>query len=131
MAVAYFGQYPVVVVPFDRDREWVLACFDPQWPVLKTQWPDLTSSTAARGRGMPIKKMAEEAAFGPDEVARLSSAYEAALQLLHLTDRTDPVTEIVAKKIIEVALAGERDPPHICARALKELGIPLPDTRLV
>ena len=76
---------------------------------------------------MPIKKMATEAAFGPDEIARLSSAYEAALQLLHMTDRTDPVTEIVAKKIIEVARAGERDPPRICARALMELGIPLPE----
>jgi hypothetical protein len=76
---------------------------------------------------MPINKIATEAAFGPDEIARLTSAYEAALQLLRLTDRNDPVTEIVAKKIIGVARAGERDPAKICARALKELGIPLPD----
>ena len=76
---------------------------------------------------MPINKLATEAAFGPDEVARLATAYEAALQLLRLTDRNDPVTEVVAKKIIEVARAGERDPAHICARALKELGIPLPE----
>jgi hypothetical protein len=76
---------------------------------------------------MPISKLATEAAFGPDDIARLTAAYEAALQLLRLTDRTDPVTEIVAKKIIEVAHAGERDPPRICARALQELGIPLPE----
>ena len=54
-------------------------------------------------------------------------AYDAALQLLRLTDQHDPVTEIIAKKIIEVTRAGERDPPKICARAIKELGIPLPD----
>jgi hypothetical protein len=29
---------------------------------------------------------------------------------LGLTDRTDPVTELVAKKIIELANRGERDP---------------------
>jgi len=57
----------------------------------------------------------------------MTKAYEAALQLLRLTDRHDPVTEIVAKKIIEVTRAGERDPPKICARAIKELGIPLPE----
>lgn len=76
---------------------------------------------------MPINRLAAEAAFGPDEIARLTSAYEAALQLLRLADRNDPVTEIVAKKIIDVARAGETDPAHICARALKELGIPLPE----
>jgi len=76
---------------------------------------------------MPINKLAAEAAFGPDEIARLAKAYEAALELLRLKDRDDPITELVAKKIIEVARAGERDPPRICARALKELGIPLPN----
>ena len=36
---------------------------------------------------------------------------------------TDPVIEIVTKTIIKVTRAGERDPPKICARAIKELGI--------
>ena len=76
---------------------------------------------------MPLHRLLGEAVFSPEDIARMTTAYDAALQLLWLTDRHDPVTEIVAKKIIEVTLAGERDPPHICARALKELGIPLPD----
>jgi hypothetical protein len=71
--------------------------------------------------------MLEEAVFEPEEVAGLTTAYDAALQLLRLTDRTDPVTEIIAKKIIEIARSGERDPSKICARAIKELGIPLPE----
>jgi hypothetical protein len=74
---------------------------------------------------MAIYRLLQEATFSPDDINRLTAAYEAALRLLRLTDRTDPVTEIVAKKIIEVTRNGERDPSHICARALKELGIPL------
>jgi hypothetical protein len=76
---------------------------------------------------MALHGLLKEAAFSPEDVSRMTAAYEAALRLLRLTDRTDPVTEIVAKKIIEVTRNGERDPPHICARALKELGIPLKD----
>jgi hypothetical protein len=76
---------------------------------------------------MAIYRLLQEAAFSPDDVSRMTAAYETALRLLRLTDRTDPVTEIVAKKIIEVARNGERDPPRICARALKEMGIPLSD----
>ena len=51
-------------------------------------------------------------------------AYEGALRVLGLADRTDPITEIIAKKIIEVAQTGERDPLRIQARAIAELGIP-------
>jgi hypothetical protein len=74
---------------------------------------------------MAIYRLLQEAAFSPEDIGRMTAAYEAALRLLRLTDRTDPVTEIVAKKIIEVTRSGEHDPPRICARALKELGIPL------
>jgi hypothetical protein len=76
---------------------------------------------------MAIYRLMQEAAFSPEDISRMTAAYEAALRLLRLTDRTDPVTEIVAKKIIEVTRNGEHDPPRICARALKELGIPLND----
>ena len=48
-------------------------------------------------------------------------------ELLRLKDRTDPLTETVAQKIIDVFRNGERDPPRICARALLELGISLPE----
>jgi hypothetical protein len=76
---------------------------------------------------MAIHDLVKDSAFGPEDIDRMVAAYEAALQLLRLTKRDDPVTELVAKKIVEIALAGERDPPRICARALNELGIPLPD----
>jgi hypothetical protein len=53
-----------------------------------------------------------------------SSPYEDALRVLQLSDRQDPITELVAKKIIEAAQTGERDPRRIRERALRELGIP-------
>ena len=64
--------------------------------------------------------------FDPDEIRRMTTAYEAALKLLQLQDRGDPVTELIAKKIIEVTRSGESDTAQMCARSLKELGIPLP-----
>ena len=76
---------------------------------------------------MAIHELLEEAVFPPEDIAAMTTAYDAALQLLRLTGRADPVTEIVAKKIIEIARSGERDPAKICARAIKELGIPLPE----
>jgi hypothetical protein len=36
--------------------------------------------------------------------------------------RQDPITELLAKKIIEAALAGERDPDRLCEAALRDLG---------
>jgi hypothetical protein len=38
------------------------------------------------------------------------AAYEHCLQLLGLADRSDPITEQIARQIIEIAQTGERDP---------------------
>jgi hypothetical protein len=76
---------------------------------------------------MPIQRLLAEETFDPSDIRRLAAAYDAARELLGLKDRSDPVCEIVAAKIIEVYRKGERDPPHLCARAIKELGIPMPD----
>ncbi len=71
---------------------------------------------------MAIYRLLQAQAFGPEEITRLSAAYEAALEILHLPDRANPVREIVAKRIIEVAQTGVRDPAKICAAAIKEIG---------
>jgi hypothetical protein len=76
---------------------------------------------------MAIHRLVREAAFDQADIDRMTAAYDAALTLLRLTDRHDPITELIAKKIIEITRDGEHDPRHICARALKELGVPLPD----
>jgi hypothetical protein len=62
----------------------------------------------------------------------MGEAYETALRTLGLTDRHDPVTELVATKIIEIARTGERNAERLSARAIEQLGIPttiLPATK--
>ena len=76
-------------------------------------------------RVVPLARLLPEAAFGPDEIRSMTEAYETALGLLRLVDRNDPVTEIVAKKIIEIFGTGERDPQRIAALAIEQLGVPL------
>jgi hypothetical protein len=69
-----------------------------------------------------IHRLLQNSVFGPDEVTRMAAAYEHVLKALGLADRNDPVTELVAKKIIEVARTGEVDPARISALAIKALG---------
>ena len=76
---------------------------------------------------MAIYRLLREASFDQPDIDRMTAAYETALKTLRLADRTDPLTELIAKKIIDVARHGERDPAHICARAIRELGVPLPE----
>ena len=47
------------------------------------------------------------------EMNRLNSAYTRALRMLDLVDRRDPVTEMVAKKVIEVGTSGVTGPREI------------------
>jgi hypothetical protein len=76
------------------------------------------------GVAVALYRLMQGQAFSPEDVERLSAAYEAALKLLDLPNRADPVTEIVAKRIIEAAQRGLIDPAKICAAAIKDLGIP-------
>jgi hypothetical protein len=78
------------------------------------------------GAGVHIQRLLQQASFGPAEISVLTNAYEATLELLRLRDRADPLCELIAAKIILVYRTGERDPAKICARAIKELGIPMP-----
>jgi hypothetical protein len=54
---------------------------------------------------------------------RLNRAFTFALRSLSLVDRNDPVTELVAKKIIEIS-ATVADPAELANAAIKRLGIP-------
>jgi hypothetical protein len=76
---------------------------------------------------MAIYRLLQFAPFDPEMIVSMTAAYESALRVLRLSDRQDPITELVAKKIIEVTQVGERDPARICERALKELGVTPPD----
>jgi hypothetical protein len=71
---------------------------------------------------VPIRPLLEHAhSFGPEDIARMSGAFEAALSKLELGDRHHPTAMAVAKIIIEVAKEGERDPARLCDVAVKRL----------
>ena len=58
---------------------------------------------------MAIYRLLEQSAFGPDEISRMTAAYEECLRVLRLVDGADPITELLAKYIIEAAQTGERE----------------------
>jgi len=59
--------------------------------------------------------------FDPDAVKSMAIAFDEAVLSLELTDDADPFRYVVAKKIIEIARKGERDPTRLCERALQDL----------
>ena len=73
---------------------------------------------------MAIKRLLQGSAFGPDQSDRIAAAYEDVLRALRLANRIDPLTEFVAKKVFEIAQAGELDTARIKALALQEFGNP-------
>jgi hypothetical protein len=75
-----------------------------------------------------IYRLLQNSSFGPEQISLMTAAYEDVLRVLGLANRTDPLTELIAQKIIEIAETGERDPLQISARAIANLGIP-PFTR--
>ena len=74
---------------------------------------------------MTIHRLLEKSAFGPDDIQSVVEAYESALRALGLSDRNDSITEIVAKKIIEIAHTGERNSQRLSALAIEQIGVPL------
>jgi hypothetical protein len=69
---------------------------------------------------MPINRLLVGSKLDPEEIARLNAAYSHALRSLSLVDRNDPLTELLARKIIEVG-AAETDPAKISEMAIKRL----------
>jgi hypothetical protein len=67
---------------------------------------------------VPVQAV-EQQSFGPEDIEILSNAFEEAVRELRLVDRTDPATQLVAKRIIELAQQGERDPIRLREGAVK------------
>ena len=73
---------------------------------------------------MTIHSLIQNLAFNPDDLERLAAAYEEALLALHISDRDDPINEVIARRILEGARAGVRDPIALCKTAIKDLMVP-------
>ena len=72
---------------------------------------------------MPIKRLLAGYQLEPEEVEILTAAFNRALRSLGDVDRNDPLTELIARKIIEIGATGVRDPLEICKIAIKRLRI--------
>jgi hypothetical protein len=70
---------------------------------------------------MALRRLLPDTSFGPDEIAAMVAAFEDTLRVLKLVNRPDPATEMVAKKIIEFAKQGERDPVRLRERVVQAL----------
>jgi hypothetical protein len=69
---------------------------------------------------MPIIRLLQNASFGPDEIRVLVRAFDDALGTLGV-DRSSLVAEALAKKIIELAQQGERDPKRLRQHAVRSV----------
>ena len=75
---------------------------------------------------MAIYRLLQNAPLGPDDISRLVAAYEAALNALELVNRSDPITQLVARKVFEFGQSGVRDPQQISALVVETFGKPSP-----
>ena len=71
---------------------------------------------------MPMTSFLGRQEFPPETLLSMGKAFDQACTTLGLADRSDPLTAIVASKIIAAAQDGERDPDRLCAQALRALG---------
>ena len=65
----------------------------------------------------------KDRAFDAEATRVMGEAYDKARKMLR--DRGQPhlVQEIIAKRIIDIAMTGERNPDELARRALQELGL--------
>jgi hypothetical protein len=71
---------------------------------------------------MAMRRQLSVASFSAADIRILTAAYESALCKLNLKARDDPMTELIAAKIIQVYRLGEHDSDRLCSRAISELG---------
>jgi hypothetical protein len=75
---------------------------------------------------MPISAFLEGHQFEPETIRLMGLGFEMTMVGLRLADRDDVSKETVARKIIALAQAGERDPERMCESVLKEFRVPPP-----
>jgi hypothetical protein len=62
---------------------------------------------------VPLTPYLGDGVFDPKAIEAMMAAFESIRVSMQLADRNDPLIEIVARAVIEVASAGERDPSRI------------------
>ena len=67
---------------------------------------------------MPIYRLLQNTAFNPETVSVMAAAFDDVCHELGLAERTDPLRDTVARKVIEIAQRGEHDPIRLRASVL-------------
>jgi hypothetical protein len=57
---------------------------------------------------VPINRLRRDGKLAPEEAERLNRALKLVLGALHLVDCNDPLTDLIAKKLVEVGATGVR-----------------------
>lgn len=70
---------------------------------------------------MTVYRLFKNKAFEPEAITVMSSAYDDVCRALGLSDRDHPQNDAVAKKVIEFAQRGERDPMRLRDHVLQAL----------
>jgi hypothetical protein len=69
---------------------------------------------------MPVSQFLGNSNFDPETRRIMGLAFEMTRLALGLEDRGDIANELIAKRIIELAQAGELNPDILCESAVKE-----------
>ena len=67
---------------------------------------------------MAIRLHLDGEKFDPETIRVMGLAFEMALVALRLADRGDLANDVLARKIMDLAKAGERDPERLCEGVL-------------
>jgi hypothetical protein len=59
----------------------------------------------------------------PATVTAIMAAFDEACKALGLANRDDPLTDLLARKVVEMARQGERDPTRLRNLTLQSLGL--------
>jgi hypothetical protein len=69
---------------------------------------------------VPIRDILKNQQFlKPKEAAAVCEVFEDVLTTLEIVDREDVLTTLIARKLVELARAGERDPRRLKQRTLR------------
>ena len=75
---------------------------------------------------MPIRRLLAGSGLGTNEIEVLTLAFDKAMRLLSVVDRNDPLTENIARAVIDMGAGTINDPAEIAEIAIRRLGIKVP-----
>ena len=70
---------------------------------------------------MPLNPLLQGSAFGPDDIAIITAAFESVCQQLGVRDRSDPLATVAAQAVFDAAKVGMADTNVLERRALMTL----------